>query len=245
MSISLIRGDALASLQAMPSASVDAVITDPPYSSGGFTRGDRVLEATAAKYVQGGTFTERPDFAGDNRDQRSWVAWCSLWMLEALRVCKPGGYVFVFTDWRQLPSTTDALQAGGWVWRGLAAWDKGEAARAPHKGYLRHQCEYVVWGSAGSLAAATHAGPYPGCYRVPVRQADKHHMTGKPTDLMVKLCEVVPPGGVILDPFMGSGTTGVAAKRTGRGFVGMELVAPIFDVAKRRIDETTPDLFAA
>lgn len=45
----------------------------------------------------------------------------------------------------QLPSTTDAVQIGELIWRGIIAWDKGRCARAPHKGYFRHQCEYVVW----------------------------------------------------------------------------------------------------
>jgi hypothetical protein len=51
-----------------------------------------------------------------------------------------------FTDWRQLPMLTDVLQAGGFVWRGVMPWDKTESSRAPHTGYFRHQCEYVVWG---------------------------------------------------------------------------------------------------
>jgi hypothetical protein len=64
------HGEALAILKSMPDASVDAVITDPPYSSGGFTRGDRTA-STTAKYTLTGTQIERPAFAGDNRDQRS------------------------------------------------------------------------------------------------------------------------------------------------------------------------------
>jgi site-specific DNA-methyltransferase (adenine-specific) len=68
------RGDALGVLRSMPTASVDAVITDPPYSSGGFTRGDRA-GSTSTKYTLTGTQVERPEFAGDNRDQRSFGYW--------------------------------------------------------------------------------------------------------------------------------------------------------------------------
>ncbi|MBV9945309.1 MAG: hypothetical protein JOZ69_00490 [Myxococcales bacterium] len=56
------RGEALAVLQSMPDACVDAVITDPPYSSGGFTRGDRAA-LTSGQYVQTGTKIRRPEFA--------------------------------------------------------------------------------------------------------------------------------------------------------------------------------------
>ena len=66
------HGDALAVLRSMPDASVDAVITDPPYSSGGFTRGDRSMPP-ATKYTMNGTKIERPAFAGDARDQRSFA----------------------------------------------------------------------------------------------------------------------------------------------------------------------------
>jgi site-specific DNA-methyltransferase (adenine-specific) len=107
------QGDALRVLQELPDASVDAVITDPPYSSGGQYRGDRAGFSTAAKYVRGGTGIARPDFSGDNRDQRGFAYWCALWMSEALRVARPGSPICVFTDWRQLPTTTDSLQAGG------------------------------------------------------------------------------------------------------------------------------------
>ncbi len=71
------HGEALAILKSMPDASVDAVITDPPYSSGGFTRGDRTV-STTNKYTLTGTQTERRAFAGDNRDQRSFGYWCAL-----------------------------------------------------------------------------------------------------------------------------------------------------------------------
>lgn len=231
------NGEALRVLESLPAESVDAIITDPPYSSGGFTRGDRNQE-TAAKYVSSQVVNKFTSFTGDNRDSRSFAFWCSLWIAESLRVLKPGGYFLQFTDWRQLPIVTDAAQAGGVVWRGLLSWDKGRGARAPHKGYFRHQCEYVVWGTKGALDPAVHAGPYDGSYTIPVKQSDKFHQTGKPTELMRQLAMIVPPGGTILDPFMGSGTTGVGALMEGRNFVGIELHPEIFSVAENRLQET-------
>lgn len=231
----VLHGDSLAVLQTLPDASFDAVITDPPYSSGGLFRSDRMGE-TNDKYTQGGTAIIRPEFAGDNRDQRSWIMWMTLWLSECQRVLKQGAYVLIFTDWRQLPATTDAIQSGGFIWRGVAAWDKGPGARAPHTGYFRHQCEYVVWGSNGSLPAAEHGGPFPGVIQCTVKQADKHHITGKPTELMQQLVQCVPPGGRILDPFFGSGTTGVAAIREGRRFLGIEKTEAYAKIAQERCD---------
>jgi len=217
----LYQGDALNVLQHLPDQSVDAVITDPPYSSGGMFRSDK-NQAPEDKYQTDGTHRQYATFSGDNKDQRAWLTWCRLWLAECWRVTKDKSYLVQFTDWRMLPTTTDAIQCAGYIWRGIAAWDKTEGSRAPHKGYFRHQCEYIVWGTRGGCAKATHAGPYPGCFRYPVKQSDKHHMTGKPTPLMARLVEIVPEGGLILDPFAGSGTTLVAATRRARRSIGIE-----------------------
>lgn len=69
------------------------------------------------KYVQGGTKRQYPSFPGDVKDQRSWGYWCTLWISECLRTLKNGGYFLMFSDWRQLPTATDALQAGGVIFR--------------------------------------------------------------------------------------------------------------------------------
>jgi len=149
MTATIIQGEALRILQTLPDASVDAVIT-PPYSSGGFSRDDK-SKSTTEKYQQNGTQRQYPDFQGDSRDQRSYLVWCSMWIEECTRILKPGGYFLAFTDWRQLPIMTDAVQCGGIIWRGLVVWDKGRGSRAPHKGYFRHQAEYVVWGTKGPV----------------------------------------------------------------------------------------------
>lgn len=228
----LYRGDCLEILPTLPVA--DAVITDPPYASGGMYRADRCA-APSKKYEQHGTKNSRGDFSHDAKDQRSWMSWCNAWM--ARLPLRNGSYVLSFIDWRQLPAITDAMQWSGLMWRGVAAWDKGPASRAPHKGYLRHQCEFIAWGTSGACAIAEHAGPFPGCYSVPVLQRDKHHPAGKPTPLLAELSKIVPAGSLVLDPFMGSGTAGVAAIQTGRRFIGIECDAAHFDTACRRIEE--------
>lgn len=214
------EAESVSFLPSLPANHFDAVITDPPYSSGGTSLAEKAA-APEEKYG-GEPFKRFATFGGDSRDQRSYLAWCSLWMGECFRVLRPGGYFLCFTDWRQLPTITDAVQCAGFVWRGVVVWDKGRGARAPHKGYFRHQCEFVVWATKGRTDKPTHDGPYEGCISVPVIASQKHHMTGKPLRLMEHLVRPVAPGGVILDPFAGSAMTGVAALRTGRSFVGIE-----------------------
>ena len=71
----------------------------------------------------------------------------------------------------------------------------------------------------------------------PVLQADKHHTTGKPTALLEKLVEVAPPKGVVLDPFLGSGTTALAALRRDRRCIGIEVERSYFDIAVERLKQ--------
>jgi site-specific DNA-methyltransferase (adenine-specific) len=120
---------------------------------------------------------------------------------------------------------TDAVQAGGWVWRGIVVWDKTEACR-PAMGRFAAQCEYVVWGTAGPSRDNEEVGCLWGVIREPVRMVDKHHVTGKPTGVMRHLVRISPTGAVILDPFAGSATTGVAALLEARRFVGIECTTP-------------------
>ena len=232
-SIKLHRGDALDLLRTLPDASIDALITDPPYSSGGFTRGDRTGD-TKAKYLQSDSQNQDrlADFAGDNRDQRGYAYWCTLWLSECLRIVKPSGVACLFTDWRQLPTTTDVLQAGGFVWRGIVPWHKPSSR--PQAGRFNASCEYVVWGSRGAMPVDYADAVLPGFYQaMPPRERD--HITQKPLDVMRKLVRIAPKGGTVLDPFMGAGTTGVAAVLEGRQFVGCEVVDEHFNSAQARI----------
>jgi site-specific DNA-methyltransferase (adenine-specific) len=238
--VRVVQGDCLEVLRALPDGCVDAVITDPPYSSGGFTRSDKAAPV-AEKYQQSGTERQYAAFSGDNRDSRSWAFWSCLWVSECQRILKPGGYCLLFTDWRQLPTTTDIMQGGGLIWRGLVSWDKGRGARAPHKGYFRHQCEYVVWGTNGPCDVPPvddpRGGPWDGSFTVPVLQDDKHHVTGKPTRLMRELVKVAPVGGLILDPVAGSGTTGHAAIAEDRRAILIEKEPAYAAIARRRVRE--------
>jgi site-specific DNA-methyltransferase (adenine-specific) len=229
------HGDALAVLRGLPDASVDALVTDPPYSSGGMVRGDRMNDVHT-KYVQTGSIShvDLATFSGDNRDQRAYGYWCALWLGECLRVTRPGGVAVLFTDWRQLPITSDALQAGGWIWRGIVPWSKPVAR--PMSGRFTAQCEYVVWGSAGPMPQDWTADTLPGFY-VANAPREREHITQKPLDVMRSLVRVAPVGGVVLDPFAGGGTTGVAAVLEGRRFIGVEITEHYAALTARRLRE--------
>jgi site-specific DNA-methyltransferase (adenine-specific) len=230
-------GDALEVLQGLPAGIAQAVITDPPYSSGGQFRGDRALD-TKTKYLgtSSSNHEKTHNFGGDTRDQRGFHFWAALWSSAALRASEPGAPALFFTDWRQLPVSTDYLQAGGWIWRGIVPWVK--TSPRPQMGRFSAAAEYVVWGSNGAMPADRGVGCLPGFYeyRSP---AEREHVTQKPIELMAGMVEICPAGGLVLDPFMGAGTTGVAAVQAGRRFIGCEHSPEYFDIACRRIEEAT------
>lgn len=224
-------GDALAILRDLPDASVDAVLTDPPYSSGGLHAGARRVDP-AQKYQTSGTKRTYPPMLGDLKDQRSFTMWATLWLAECWRLANPGAPCLVFSDWRQLPAMTDAVQAAGWEWRGIVIWHKPSAR--PMLGSFRRDAEFIVH------AVKTPAKPWtrrclPGVYHHNVVAAQKVHLTSKPLPLLVDLLGVTPEGGTVLDPFMGGGTTALACIETGRRFIGVELSGEYYELAGERI----------
>lgn len=234
----LIYGDALEFLRQIPPNTVDAVITDPPYSSGGQYRSDRA-QSTRSKYITSGTVAAeyaKHSFDGDNLDQRSWTSWCAEWLSRAREVTKPGGVVAVFADWRQLPALTDAIQWAGWIWRGIVVWDKKNSR--PQPGRPRQQCEFIAWASNGPLDVKRDAPFMSGMYSISPPSGDKRlHQTEKPLELMRELVHLCEKGGTVLDPFAGSGSTLAAAVFEGYKFIGCEKDPYYFDVAQKRVNQ--------
>ncbi|WP_037605826.1 DNA-methyltransferase [Streptacidiphilus rugosus] len=228
------QADALTTLTALPSGSVDATITDPPYNSGGRTPNDRTGASARDKYVSGDAKHQLPDFAGESRDQRGYLAWMTLILTQCLRATTTGGPLLLFTDWRQLNVNSDALQAAGWIWRGVVPWNKPIARPTP--GGFRRSCEYILWASNGPVDATRNPIYLPGLFTCSQpRGNQRHHITQKPDELMDELVKICAPGGTVLDPFAGSGSTGVAALRSGRAFVGMEITEQYAAVARARL----------
>lgn len=235
----VLSGDALRVLPALPEACADALITDPPYSSGGAFRSDR-RRSTAIKYLRTDRASAPPaDFYGDHRGESGQRWWLSMVLHEACARLRPGSPVVVFCDWRQIAVTSDALEAAGATWRGVVVWDKTESCR-PQPNAFRAQAEYAVWGRYGHAAELAEdekpADPVylPGVVRCAAPR-DRLHQTEKPLDLMRQLVRICPPGGLVLDPFAGSGSCGHAALLEGRRYLGIELSDGYADAARDRI----------
>ena len=232
MSYTLHRGDALTVLKTIPDESIHAVITDPPYNSGGRTSSERTNRTARAKYTSGDAAHDLQNFPGENRDQRSYRAWLTALLTESYRAAVEHTVAMVFTDWRQEPTTSDALQMAGWTWSGTIPWIK--PASRPRKGGFKQSAELIVWGVKGTLDKDRDLY-LPGHFIASQPRKDRVHITQKPVEVMQQLVQICPEGGTVLDPFTGSGSTGVAALREGRNFVGVELSTHYADIAEDRL----------
>lgn len=211
----------------------DAVITDPPYSSGGATLSERIA-STAEKYTSTKRACPFPDFVGDQLDARSWLHMMAD-VLEMARVhCHDGAVLVVFCDWRQMPLLSDAIQWAGWTWRGTIVWDK--LSSRPQRGRFRQQAEFAVWASNGKLPVDRPVPVLPGVFQAGNVQGGKRlHQTQKPLELMRYICKICVPGGRIRDPFAGSGSTLEAAALEGYDAIGVELSPEIAKTASERL----------
>lgn len=234
-------GDALDVLQSLESVRAQALICDPPYCSGGFT--EAAKRSAKGQGLRSETLREQDWFGGDNM-----TAAGLQWLLRTVAVAFKGhvagtdSTASFFADWRMVPLLAQAIEAAGLRFQSMIVWDKqapglGTGFRAQHECILHFSIETPRYYSAS----------YGNVLRAPRMRADRDHPTEKPVQLMAALATVQSDvGGVVLDPFMGSGSTGVAALGLGRRFVGIEHDPVHFDTACRRIEAelAQPGLFA-
>lgn len=228
--VTLYHGDALELLPEV--GPFHALITDPPYSSGGMYRSDR-MRATADKYVNSDTAVHRPEFSGDNRDQRAFYFWSTLWLSMAAQAAPVGAHCLIFSDWRQLPTISDAVQGGGWIWRGVGTWWKPGIRM--QRGGFSQSSEYVAWGTMGAWSRDLDYAPQNVFKCAPAD--DKEHIAEKPEGVMRWLIPFAAVGETVLDPFAGSGTTLLVAKREGRKAIGIELDEASCEIAARKLGQ--------
>lgn len=238
----LYLGDCLKVMADLARDSADAVITDPPYCSGAATeanKGSATHQGLRTESMKGGRFTW---FAADNMTTSGLVWLMRSVSVEAARIVNDGGSMLAFCDWRMSINLAPAMESAGWRLRNICVWDKGHFGLGTG---FRPQHELII--HLTKRAPVFHHQGYSNviqCRRT--ARDEQEHPTQKPLGLMQALIEVTSPaGGTVVDPFMGSGTTGVAAVALGRRFVGVEVDPTNFDIACKRIEaeQRKPALF--
>ena len=231
----LIHAETIETMRQLPAETFSAVVTDPPYCSGGFTE-----QARKAAKKQGVTGENAAAwFQNDDMSTGGLV-----WMLrevaaQSQRVLVDGGSLLLFTDWRMVPILAPALESAGLHYRNLITWNKGR----PGMGNGFRPChEMILHLVKGRPNFYSHHGR--NVYDVPREPSrGRHHPTQKPVALMRSLLEVVAPvGGHVLDPFMGAGSTGLAAEMLGMHFTGIDREARFVQAAAERIEAQAQQL---
>jgi site-specific DNA-methyltransferase (adenine-specific) len=214
-----------------------AIVTDPPYCSGGMTVASR-NKSTASKYTNASSAARRglPDFAGDNLCQVDYMDWITHVFRACHDIAERDAVLMSFIDWRQLQVVLSAAAFASWNARCVFVWDKTSASR-PNRGWFRNQVEFVVCAIKGNFASVSRPVFLEGVWRGHRSNNDYKHITAKPVELMAYLMRMLPDGAKVLDPFAGSGSTLVAARKMGLRSVGIEYTAEYATVCADRLRE--------
>lgn len=233
----LLLGDCLGGMSEIDEC--HAVITDPPYSSGART--------TAQLRGRGGMsrkdeWKEAP--LPNDRLSVTGFTWLMRQAgLEAERILVTGGSFLSFIDWRQYPTLYGCIESCNLQIINLVVWDKEVFGMG--NGF-RNQHELILHAAKGTPRVFDRSVPNViGSRRIATSEI---HPTMKPVGLMEEFVRVCTDRGeTIVDPFMGSGTTGVACANLGRSFIGIELDEGYFEAACERIKQAyaSPKFFAS
>jgi len=237
-SVRLYHGDALDILTDLEPLSVDAIITDPPYCSGARTN---------AEVVNRNGMSRKPKWAAKPLDTDRMTSVGFVWLMrevaiEAERLLPEGGSFLCFIDWRQYPHLYGAIESANLRIQNLVVWDKKNMSMG--NGF-RNQHELIIHATKG--VPTVYNRSIPNVISHTRISSSEAHPTEKPVGLMDLLLSVVTKRGqTVLDPFAGSGTTGVACVRSGRNFIGAEKDETYYCLAQSKIAaaQSQGDLFA-
>jgi modification methylase len=248
---SIIEGDCLAALRSLPPASVHAIFADPPYNlqlRGELRRpDDSLVDAVTEEWDR------FPDLAAYDAFSRAWLAECR-------RVLRRDGTVWVIGAYHNVFRLGTTLQDQGFWILNDVIWRKANpmpnfrgrrftnahetliwAARGPES---RYRFNYAAMKSLNDDLQMRSDWFIPlctGAERLRDANGDKVHPTQKPEALLHRvILSCTAPGEVVLDPFLGSGTTAAVAKRLGRRFIGIEREPAYAAAARARIAAVEP-----
>jgi site-specific DNA-methyltransferase (adenine-specific) len=204
-------GDCREILPTLPK--VDAVVTDPPYG----------ISYVSARRTHGPTEMLANDDAAP--------LWSVPMMADRL---SDGGALYLATRYDVAAQWNEAVIASGLAMKTPIFWDKTNHTSGDLEGDYGGQIEIFIFAHKGRHRLRKRQG---NLWHFP-RDAAGAHPTPKPVGLMERMIAASTDGGAaILDPFMGSGTTGVACMNLGRKFIGIEIERKYFDIACERIDQ--------
>jgi DNA modification methylase len=234
---SIKKGDAIELIKEVPDCSVDLILTDPPYNLSPYSTGNIKM-------------SWRKDI---NNDLASWdkVDFSPIkWVKQFKRILKPTGNLFAFTSYNLLGKWHEAFDPEFDTFQ-FMVWHKTNPVPKVYKAGFLNSCELIIcaWdkGHTWNFISQKEMHNFietPICMGVE-RIKKPFHPTQKPVSVLKHIIRIASnPGDIVFDPFMGVGSTGVAALDMERKFLGFEIEDSYFDIAGRRLKHLQPNLFA-
>jgi site-specific DNA-methyltransferase (adenine-specific) len=240
---SLVEGNSMELLPRWPEASIDMIFADPPYrlSNGGFS-----CQSGRRASVNKGKWDEARSLEEDHE-------WNVTWLRECQRILKPSGSLWVSGTQHVIYSIGFALQSLGFHLLNTVTWLKPNASPNLSCRYFTHSSEILIWASPERMTPLRHTFNYKrmkaenggkqmrDVWEIPVPPRSEKlmgkHPTQKPLRLMRRIVAAASdPGDLVLDPFAGSCSTGVAAVELGRGFIGIERESEFLELGSQRLE---------
>ena len=238
--IELYNGDCLEIMKAIPDNSIDLVATDCPYKivSGGCRKIPKDGEReTSGILTSRHKDNKRTDWVDDVRTGKMFAnndIEFKDWLPDVYRVLKDKAHCYIMVNSRNLAELQKQAELAGFKFQNLLVWDKGNVT--PNRYYMQG-FECILMLRKGGAKNINNLGSS-NILKVPNIIGNKTHPTEKPIDLMRILIEnSTQPNEIVLDPFMGSGSTMIACLNTNRKGIGIELDKHYFDIAQKRINE--------
>ena len=233
--VRLINGDCLVSMEGIADGSVDLLLTDPPYNLGLFMQ----ERATNLKRMRENYFGA----AGwDNLSAEDWAESMDEFFGEAARVVRRGGALIVFMAVIKLETLIGLAQKHGFYYKTTGAWHKlNPMPRNMNLHFINSTESWVYFVNGVKTGTFNNDGKaLHDFFETSVTPKNEKeygkHPTQKPVELMDYFVRTLTnPGDIVLDPFMGSGSSGVSAQGMGRKFIGIELDENYFDIAVQRM----------
>ena len=222
------EGDYRDLLDSLPPGAADRILTDPPYTISRSTGFAKLGERSVARFAVSMDFGHW-DHTNIDLDALS---------ERMFRVLRKGGTAVVWYDLWKVSHLSEAMVRAGFKMLRVLIWHKTNPVPLNMKAtYLSNSREIAVAGVKGGKPTFNdqyHNGVY--YYPIPRHNGKRIHPTQKPLDLFTELVEVHSlPGDLVVDPFLGSGTTAVAALESGRNFYGGDIDPHYVKEARRRV----------
>lgn len=244
----IIQGDCLEVMKNIPDNSVDITFADPPFN-----------------------LKKRYNGYKDNKEFNAYLAWCKQWIYEMVRITKPTGSIFVHNipKWLTYYSSflNDSTYFKHWIAWDAPSAPMGKTLQPSHYGILYYvknlkkskfyeiryphkrcrKCSYLLKDYGGKKASLHPFGPlvsdvWTDIHRIKHNKYRDEHPCQLPIHLLERIILMsTDENDIVLDPFVGTGTTVISAKRLGRRFIGIDIDETYVNITKNKLSKESPN----